>query len=1575
MGKDIDAAKVKVSIEATTAPMKKEAEKAKKIAKDMTESINKEMEKARSPLQSATSGSKALNSIRDFQKKLKQSISSVTPRNLSDGVKGKWKQFQLNTGMKVHTEEFTTVENSIQKAEKALKKFREEETNLKSSGMDKGFSEKYQKLKDSADGAGRELDRLIAKQQRLEEKGKSVRSIKKTGEQIENARKRLVEYKTEMSRLEAQGIAEGTEEWIQNQKAIEGCSEELKKYRSIKEKLERSGKDIESPRSTFSMIGSLAKNAASKGWGGMKIAMGGMETAFSRVTAAIKRTSGAFGALIQKFTSGIPLLRRFTGGISSSGNALNLGTKNILKYALGIQGLLMAVSKLRGTLKLGSDITEVENVVDVSFGNLSKKAYDFAENAARQFGLSELFAKQYSGTMMAMLKASGVAQTAAADMSITLAGLAGDLASFYNLDTDEAFTKIRAGISGETEPLKQLGINMSVANLEAFALAKGITKSYQAMSQAEQTTLRYNYLMSVTGEQQGDFARTAGTWANQVRLLSLNFQSLKAVVGQGLISAILPAVKVLNLLLGKLMQVAEAFRRFMYTLSGKKLEGSQGGIVNDLAGLDGVAGGLEGIGDSGNTAAGGMDNAANSAKNLKKELGLLSFDEINKLGDTDQVLDTSGLGGLGAAGLGVPSFGGLNDAVNSLKDSEVPAEISKWAARIRKAFLDEDWEGLGKEIARGINKGMQYVYDAISWKKAGPKVTAFTNAFTRTLNSLVDNINWGLMGRTAGAGINTVVNTMNQLIGPGGIDFRNTGTKISTGLRGAIEEIGWISLGNLLGNKFMIAWNILDGFVTDMSRRNHAGLTGWEELGIAMGETVNGIFDRVSFIKIAHTLTTGINGVFANLRSFTRTVKWDDIADNISSGLNEAFENLDWKEAGASLETFLDDLDDFMLRIAENTDWEEFGRGIGVFLSQIDWEQHLSNLFQVLKEVLGGIWKGLGNTSAGRFVQAVIAFKGFTKLMPFINGISSFFTGSTVVGNLSKAVKSMLGSSLDKGAVGTKGLFKGLGDAAEGASGGFSSLASSIAPLVGEAGLITLVTAGAVTAAKGIASVVEIAQGGNGTLSIMGGTINDLAGRFENIGTISREQADEIGKIVDSCEDSKMSAEEMVNVVLAKFQEWGISTGKLTEVLQENEFQMYHTKDSVDLLAESSGILGDGFSETAGKIDLSSVTSKDAMDRMRDALWELSMSGDEFSGTYQGVLMSMENTLPASATAQDAVDMLVGQLEAAGVPTDEFIKKLYEKFPEAAKEVKKSVDTNIVQAQQTMSTSMGTAQKDVAESTKTIKRDAADMTSAVGRDIGNTFGNVEDTSDTTWGNSSDSVRKSVRGMKLNVSTGMQEVFKNVESYMTSIYNTITNKFRWAGERTTTLLGDMATDVSEKLGSVESVARKSADQIASQFTSLGSRISGSLNGLYNIGHNAAQSFANGFRSVHIDTPHINVDSYNRYRVGNSTFSTPNFGVRWYANGGFPNAGELFMARENGPELVGRMGNKNAVANNNQIVDGIRAGVYQAVRDAFSSAERRDTNVTVVLEGDAKGVFKVVKAEGEKYQKSTGNPVFS
>ncbi len=144
-----------------------------------------------------------------------------------------------------------------------------------------------------------------------------------------------------------------------------------------------------------------------------------------------------------------------------------------------------------------------------------------------------------------------------------------------------------------------------------------------------------------------------------------------------------------------------------------------------------------------------------------------------------------------------------------------------------------------------------------------------------------------------------------------------------------------------------------------------------------------------------------------------------------------------------------------------------------------------------------------------------------------------------------------------------------------------------------------------------------------------------------------------------------------------------------------------------------------------------------------------------------------------------------------------------------------------------------------------------------------------------------------------------------------------------------------------------------------------------------GSQAIEGFAAGLKSIHIPLPHISV-SWNSHTVGPVSFSTPSFGLNWYAKGGFPETGEMFVARENGPEMVGRMGRKNAVANNNQIVDGIRAGVYEAMVNALESfsggGNGQNTEVKIYLEGDSKKLFKVIRTEGQDYQKSTGKPVF-
>lgn len=224
-------------------------------------------------------------------------------------------------------------------------------------------------------------------------------------------------------------------------------------------------------------------------------------------------------------------------------------------------GLLIVARKAFETIKTGieyaSDLAEVQNVVDVTFGNSAGVINAWAKECLDAYGMNEVSAKRYAGTMGAMLKSSGLAGDAIVSMSQDVVGLAGDMASFYNLDLETAFEKIRSGISGETEPLKQLGINMSVANLEAYALAQGIDKSYSSMSQAEQVMLRYNYLMNATADAQGDFARTSDSWANQTRLLSESWLEFTGVLAKNLLPVLTQAVSWLNNIISSLTENAD----------------------------------------------------------------------------------------------------------------------------------------------------------------------------------------------------------------------------------------------------------------------------------------------------------------------------------------------------------------------------------------------------------------------------------------------------------------------------------------------------------------------------------------------------------------------------------------------------------------------------------------------------------------------------------------------------------------------------------------------------------------------------------------------------------------------------------------------------------------------------------------------------------------------------------------------------------------------------------------------------------------------------------------------------------
>lgn len=227
---------------------------------------------------------------------------------------------------------------------------------------------------------------------------------------------------------------------------------------------------------------------------------------------------------------------------SSMENSFSKFLKGVAKgfVAAGIGKMLIDLGK--DAIAAASDLEEVQNVVDVTFGDSAGRIEAWAKSAGKQYGLTETAAKRYTSTIGAMLKSQGMADDEIVQTSTDLAGLAADMASFYNLDFDEAFQKIRSGISGETEPLKQLGINMSVVNLEAFAMEKGITKAFSTMSQGEQTALRYQYIMQATADAQGDFARTADGFANASRRVETAIDTIKTKGGGLLMEVVAPLV-------------------------------------------------------------------------------------------------------------------------------------------------------------------------------------------------------------------------------------------------------------------------------------------------------------------------------------------------------------------------------------------------------------------------------------------------------------------------------------------------------------------------------------------------------------------------------------------------------------------------------------------------------------------------------------------------------------------------------------------------------------------------------------------------------------------------------------------------------------------------------------------------------------------------------------------------------------------------------------------------------------------------------------------------------------------------
>ncbi len=400
-------------------------------------------------------------------------------------------------------------------------------------------------------------------------------------------------------------------------------------------------------------------------------------------------------------------------GVSAIKQSFNGLGSAVKKIGLLIGGAF-AVGKLvqfgKECVELGSDLAEVQNVVDVTFTTMSDKVNEFAKNAMTSAGLSETMAKKYVGTFGAMSKSFGFSEAQAYDMSTALTQLTGDVASFYNISQDLAYIKLKSVFTGETETLKDLGVVMTQSALDQYALANGYGKTTSAMTEQEKVALRLAFVQKQLSAASGDFIRTSDSWANQVRVMQLQLQSLKATVGQGLINIFTPVLKVINILLGKLATLANAFKSFTELITGKKSSGQTSGSGAGLAGTDAIADTADQYGQAADNAEKLADATNDNAKATKKankvtKNYLSSLDEVHKVTSTGSNSSSTpsssgGSGGAGNSGLpnsvGNVDYGNLAEGETALdKISDSAKKLADLLNKLWKPFQDA-WKKEGK---------------------------------------------------------------------------------------------------------------------------------------------------------------------------------------------------------------------------------------------------------------------------------------------------------------------------------------------------------------------------------------------------------------------------------------------------------------------------------------------------------------------------------------------------------------------------------------------------------------------------------------------------------------------------------------------------------------------------------------------------------------------------------------------------------------------------------------------------------------------------------------------------------------
>lgn len=1461
----------------------------------------------------------------------------------------------------------------------------------------------------------------------------AISKVQNAQTNVEDFSQRISQARANLKNVEVSGKGMGTDEWDRAYIALQKVVAEAKQYKAaLNERATGINTDISETDSLDTKVNKLREdlkqlkadgfgfgdtafdktyqqlNQAEKELAEYKARLTESENSTRSFGSTLKSAATGFSNFISKIKNGGAATLNFAKNVRNMKSPLKLALGQISKLGNSVARLYfkyMMLSRVAGALGkvlgISSDYVEeynyfqkaIDKIAQENKGNYKKYGYDDAESYANSFedrlttltgkmtgykigkdgdlldtgtaslGLDITQITNFEAQIAQMTNSVGMMGEASIATSKAMTMLAGDMSSLTNMPLDTVMKNFSSGLSGAAMAVKKYGMDISVAALQETALGLGVKKNVSDMTQAEKEYLRVITMLQQSKVAWGDLAKTINSPANQFRMLKSNIKQCGLMLSR----LFMPVIQKVLPWLNAMAMAVKDLMKYIGDLFGLKFDSSLGSTGSDTSDT------YDDVSDSANNAADSINNAADAQKKFNKQLQ--GFDKLNNLttnetskSDSDKDKNNTG-----------DTSGVLSDAlINAVEDYEkrwnkafksMTSDADKLKEKIEKLFTTAwdtgDGTEIGEALATTLNKGIDWVNENTSkWAKGLKKITSIMGT---SLNGFVEKFKWKGLGKAIGNSIKGVLEAETNFF----------------------ETVNWVNLGKGLSKTLnsAIKTGVLQSYFKSMASKLRAAI-----------ETAFGAITTFDFKGLGKALGQGINDFFKTMNK-----------KNKQTGLSG------WQELGKSLSDGIKGIADSITTALDTVDWEQVGQAIADFIGSIDWGGVIWSLGKMAKSLV----KAIGTTITAQ-----------TKEDPVSGIITIGILGFTLRKGWKKLLAILLGSKIGKSKL-SVGLSRVFAVIKAWSISKISKAAKALATKIKSGiGKIVVTFKNVYASIKNWiangAKISDVIKAVKTALGIQKGlTLSNIAVKIATkLPTLANPDmaADELARNIDEWFTNKIWKP------LCKKVSW------LDENSPMGVFQV-PVKLAIKIGTTIKDFFGDTWDDTTAMtsgIDVGNDMANGVLKGFANAL--VYPANFLYNLIVKPVKEALGIHSPSTVFKEIAgfcvdgfmnnfnlKDKIKEKLQNLGKATIELGLKIKGSFDDKAKEIKEwwngkkeKVKTLMAKAKATVE---GAFNK-VVEGWNNIKEGVKNLWAKAKGKIEATFNEAQQ----AWSDFKEGTKNIFVRAKGVVEDGFEKVSEawgkikgGTKEFWAKAKATISDKFdelseKWGKIKSKdAIVTAKATikDGVDKLGSIwKSVKTKTAtltgraeektkDVFKSikdkwkELTSKTAVLTATFKDMFTAplkkAWNAIASAINKGIKIINKIPGVSIPSVPKLAKGGIFENGSWHNIAKYANGGMPNMGQLFVAREKGPELVSTLKGHTAVMNNDQIVASVSQGVSDAVYNVMtpvltslvSSINRMNSSGTpLYVEGVSEGdIVKITQNANADYKKRYGRPLFT